>query len=196
MADRSLKNVCLSYLGSLKETDTTDLIWHHYTSAKNMTDELAGFKILSQIDPDTQQKAADTFYAKWQHDKLVLDKWFMVQAGSDLPGTLEKVSALTRHPDFSMKNPNKVRSLVYMFALQNHVNFHQADGGGYQFVTDRIVELDQINHQIAARLSGCFNHWKKYDETRKALMKKELERILAVPTLSKNVYEIVSRALE
>ncbi len=195
MADRALKNLCLSYLGSLKESGTTGLIWDHYESAENMTDELAGFKILAGIDPDIKQKAVEKFHAKWQHDKLVLDKWFAVQAGSPLPDTLENVTALTRHLDFSIKNPNKVRSLIYVFALQNPINFHQTDGGGYRFIADQIILLDKINHQIAARLSSCFNLWKKYDDDRKALMQKELERILSTQTLSKNVYEIVSRAL-
>ena len=195
MADRALKNLCLSYLGSLKESGITKLIWDHYESAENMTDELACFKILAGIDPDIKQKAVEKFHAKWLHDKLVLDKWFAVQAGSPLPDTLGKVTALTRHLDFSIKNPNKVRSLIYMFALQNPINFHQIDGGGYGFIADQIILLDKINHQIAARLSSCFNLWKKYDDDRKALMQKELERILSVQTLSKNVYEIVSRAL-
>ncbi len=196
MADRSLKNLCLSYIGCLKEKNTTALILDHYESAENMTDELAGFKILSEIDPDAKQKAVEKFYLKWNHDQLVLDKWFAVQAGSTLPNTLESVKALTGHPDFSMKNPNKVRSLIYMFAMQNPINFHQKNGGGYRFIADQIILLDEINHQIAARLSSCFNLWKKYDNQRKSLMQKELERILSIQTLSKNVYEIVSRALE
>ena len=195
MADRSLKNLCLSYMGCLKETDTSKIIWDHYESAENMTDELAGFNILAGIDTDIKQKAVEKFYSKWQHDKLVLDKWFAVQAGSHLPDTLTNVISLTRHKDFSYKNPNKVRSLIYMFALQNPVNFHQKNGDGYRFIADQIILLDKINHQVAARLSSCFNLWKKYDDQRKALMQKELERILSVQTLSKNVYEIVSRAL-
>ncbi|OGR56372.1 MAG: aminopeptidase N [Desulfobacula sp. RIFOXYB2_FULL_45_6] len=196
MADRSLKNLCLSYLGSLKENETTRLVYDHFVSAKNMTDELASFKILADIDPDTKLKAVEQFYFKWKHDNLVLDKWFMVQAGSDLPDTLERVKKLIGHPEFSMKNPNKVRSLIHMFAMQNHANFHAKDGSGYHFIADRIILLDQINHQIAARLASCFNHWKKYDEARKSLMKNELERILNIKSLSKNVYEIVSRAIE
>lgn len=195
-ADRSLKNLSLSYLGSLKESETTRLVYDHFVSAKNMTDELAAFKILGDIDPDAKAKAVEQFYSKWKHNKLVLDKWFMVQAGSGLADTLDRVKELTGHADFSMKNPNKVRALVHLFAMQNHVHFHAMDGAGYRFITDQIIHLDQINHQIAARLASCFNHWKKYDAGRKALMKKELEHILTIKSLSKNVYEIVSRALE
>lgn len=196
MADRSLKNLSLSFLGSLKQKDTTKLVIDHYASAKNMTDEIAAFKILTEIDPDTKQTAVETFYSKWKHDKLVLDKWFAVQAGSSLLDTLKIITSLVDHPDFSIKNPNKVRALIYMFAMQNPVNFHQKDGAGYRFVADQIIVLDTINHNVAARLSSCFNLWKKYDEPRKALMKKELERIISIQSLSKNVYEIVSRALE
>ena len=94
-----------------------------------------------------------------------------------------------------VKNPNKARSLIYMFAMNNQINFHQENGAGYQFTADRIIDLDSINPQVAARLSSCFNHWKKYDTTRQALMTKELKRILAIKTLSKNVYEIISNAL-
>ena len=195
-ADRSLKNLSLSYLGSLKEPETTQLVYDHFVSAKNMTDELAALKILADIDPDAKAKVVEQFYSKWKHDKLVLDKWFMVQAGSGLPDTLGRVKELAGHPDFSMKNPNKVRALIHMFAMQNHANFHGMDGAGYSFIADQILLLDQINHQVAARLASCFNHWKKYDAARKALMEKGLERILTIKSLSKNVYEIVSRALE
>jgi aminopeptidase N len=195
IADRSLKNLCLSYIGSIGEEQTTDFIRQKFETAQNMTDEYATLKILSQIDSDIKQTGMDIFYKKWQRDKLVLDKWFAVQAASSLPDTLEQVQSLLTHPDFTMANPNKVRSLIYMFALQNPVNFHRSDGNGYRFIADQIIALDAINQQIAARLSSCFNHWKKYDDTRRPLMKKELERILAIQTLSKNVYEIVSRAL-
>jgi aminopeptidase N len=195
MADRSLKNLALSYLGSLKENETTALVLKHYESAKNMTDELAGFKILTDIDSDIKSKAVEKFYLKWKKDKLVLDKWFAVQAGSALPDTLDIVESLIKHPDFSIKNPNKVRSLIYIFAMQNQINFHQDNGAGYKFIADKIIDLDSINPQVAARLSSCFNHWKKYDAQRKFLMKTQLERILSVQNLSKNVYEIISNTI-
>ncbi len=195
MADRSLKNLCLSYLGALNEKETSDLVFDHFVSARNMTDESAALKILCNLDIDIKQRAVQAFHDKWRHDKLVLDKWFAIQAGSSLPDTLDRIKILVRHPDFSMRNPNKVRSLLHLFALQNHFQFHRADGAGYAFIADRIMDLDPVNHQVAARLAACFNHWKKYDEQRKTMMKKELERILGVRTLSKNVYEIVSRAL-
>lgn len=196
MADRSMKNLCLSYIGALKTLESTQLVEEHFNNAKNMTDEFGAFRVLSEIDLDTKQAAVERFYQKWGHDKLVLDKWFSVQAASGLSDTLHQVQSLIGHPDFSINNPNKVRSLIYMLAMFNPIHFHSHDGSGYAFITEKILELDTINHQVAARLTTCFNHWKRYDEKRKGLMKEALERILAVPTLSKNVYEIVSRALE
>jgi len=195
VADRSLKNLCLSYIGCIGDEPTTQFVRQQFETAQNMTDEYASLRILSQINSQVKQTGMDIFYQKWEHDKLVLDKWFALQAASPLPDTLEKVQGLLTHPDFTMANPNKVRSLVYMFALHNPINFHRIDGSGYGFIANQIIALDIINQQVAARLSSCFNHWKKYDKTRQSLMKKELERILSVQTLSKNVYEIVSRAL-
>ncbi len=196
MAGRSLKNLCLSYIGSIGDKETTSFVLGQFETARNMTDEYAALSALSLIDPDVKQDGVDKFYQKWHQDKLVLDKWFAVQAASSLPDTLARVKALLNHEDFTMTNPNKVRSLIYMFAMHNPVNFHREDGSGYRFVADRIIALDTTNQQMAARLSSCFNQWKKYDTSRKTLMKTELERILLTQTLSKNVYEIVSRALE
>ncbi len=195
-ADRSLKNLSLSYLGSLEEKEMTALIFQRFETAKNMTDEFSAFRILSGIDPDTRQIATKAFHKKWQHDKLVLDKWFAVQAGSCLEDTLDIVENLTGHLDFALTNPNKVRSLIYIFAMQNPINFHRIDGKGYTFIADQILGLDKINHQIAARLCSCFNQWKKYDGKRQTLMKQALETIMAEKQLSKNVFEIVSRAQE
>ncbi len=196
ISNRSLKNLALSYVGSLKEKETTAMVFHRFETAENMTDEFAALRILNQIDPDAKQAGTQAFYKKWQHDKLVLDKWFAVQAGSCLDDTLDKIQTLTSHLDFSITNPNKVRSLIYTIAMVNPINFHRADGKGYEFISDQILKLDKINPQIAARLASCFNHWKKYDEKRQGLMRNSLETIMVDPGLSKNVYEIVSRALE
>ena len=139
MADRSLKNLALSYLGCLKKEDSTNLVLKHYESAENMTDELATFKILADIHSDIKSRAAAKFYSKWKNDKLVLDKWFAVQAGSSLDDTLDIVKLLVKHSQFSIKNPNKVRSLIYMFAMNNQINFHQNSGAGYKFIADQII---------------------------------------------------------
>ena len=196
ISDRSLKNLALSYIGSLQEKETTSLVFKQFETAENMTDEFAALRILSNIDPDISQAGIQAFYKKWSHDKLVLDKWFAVQAASYLDDTLERVQSLTGHGDFSMTNPNKVRSLIYMFAIQNPINFHRKDGKGYEFIADQILDLDKINPQISARLASCFNQWKKYDTGRQGLMEKALKTIIGEKGLSKNTYEIVSRALE
>jgi aminopeptidase N len=196
MADRALKNLCLSYLGELDTDESGDLVWQQFTTAANMTDEFSALRILNRRSRTDQEKACRIFYEKWQHHALVMDKWFAVQAASPLPHTLDRVKALMGHPEFSIKNPNKVRALVYSFALQNPTGFHREDGKGYEFVADTILELDAINHQVAARLTGCFNLWKRYDDKRQAQMKSCLERIAAAEGLSRNVYEIVTRALE
>jgi aminopeptidase N len=182
-------------MGSHGRKETDDLVFDAFSTAKNMTDEFAAFRILSHTNETLKHKSAARFYDKWSHDKLVLDKWFQVQACSVLPDTLETVTALAAHPDFTLSNPNKVRALIYGFAMTNPIHFHEKAGRGYAFVTQKIRELDGINHQIAARLATCFNQWKKFDPARQALMKQSLETLLADPSVSTNVYEIVSRAL-
>ena len=135
MADRSLKNLCLSYLGCLSNKDVPgkdiqDLVQKQFESAGNMTDEFAAFKILSHMNPEMRDKACHTFYDKWQARTLVIDKWFSVQAQSSLKDTLDQVKKLTAHKDFTMANPNKVRALIFAFAMDNPMHFHRPDGQG------------------------------------------------------------------
>jgi aminopeptidase N len=196
MADRSLKNLCLSFLGSLDENETIDMVLNQFSRARNMTDEFGALRILTRIDPETRDRACKNFYEKWNHQALVLDKWFAVQAISPLKDTFDQVQQLTGHKDFALTNPNKARALIYAFAMQNPIHFHRTDGKGYEFISNQILALDKINHQVAARLASCFNLWKRYDETQRVLMKNALETIISSQGLSKNVYEIVSRALE
>jgi aminopeptidase N len=192
---RSLRNLALSYTAAQDTALSREMVWDAFENANNMTDEFAGVKILCNTTPDLKQKSAARFYDRWSHDPLVMDKWFYVQAVSPLPGTLASVMELVNHPDFTLTNPNRVRALVYGFAMNNPVCFHDRTGSGYTFVTENILALDRINHQIAARLARSFNQWKKYDPHRRALMKQSLETLAAAPDLSTNVYEIVSRAL-
>jgi aminopeptidase N len=141
-----------------------------------------------------REEALATFHDKWKHDPLVMDKWLAIQATSRLPNTLATVKKLMTHPVFTIKNPNKVRALIGSFA-SNSVRFHDPSGAGYAFLADQVLVLDPMNPQIAARLVSAFTLWKRYDAKRQALMKKELERILAAPKLSKDVYEVVSKSL-
>jgi len=193
MARRALKNICLSYL---LETETGESLGAaQLKSSDNMTDTLAAIQGLVLIDSALAGTALSDFESKWKTDALVMDKWFIMQAIKPGPGTLNKVKELMQHEAFSIQNPNKVRSLLGVFAMLNPTGFHVADGSGYAFHADRVIELDGLNPQIAARMASAFNRWKRYDEDRKALMKTQLQRIAAVKNLSGDVSEIVNNAL-
>jgi aminopeptidase N len=191
---RSLKNICLGYLCELDDQDVRDLCRDQFRSGGNMTDVLAALVNLANNDWPEREGALATFHEKWKSDPLVMDKWLAIQATSRLPNTLETVKALTQHPVFNIRNPNKVRALIGAFAA-NPVRFHDPSGAGYAFVADQVITLDPLNPQIASRLVSSFTLWKRYDEKRKALMKTQLERIAATPKLSKDVYEVVSKSL-
>ena len=132
---------------------------------------------------------------RWQQDPLVMDKWFAIQAATPGVGTVARVEALMRHPAFTMRNPNKVRAVLGVFAMSNPTAFHAADGSGYRLLADRVLELDALNPQVAARIVGAFNPWLRHEPTRRALMKAQLQRIAAAPGLSGDVSEIVESAL-
>jgi len=192
---RSLKNLALSYLGKLELPDVTRFVFDQFNGASNMTDSIAALSVLTHIEGEERRLALEDFYERWQTDTLVLDKWFTIQAMAQLPDTQKRVEELLVHPAFSMKNPNKVRSLIGVFGSSNHWCFHAASGEGYAFMADRVLELDAINPQVAARIVSLFNQWKKYEPKRKALMEAQLEKIHASTALSKNVFEIVSKSL-
>ncbi len=142
-----------------------------------------------------RRAALDAFYAEWHDDALVLDKWFAIQAMSPLPGTPEAVRSLAAHPDFDLRNPNRVRSLVGSFASANQVRFHDASGAGYRFLADIIIALDPLNPQTAARISSPLGQWRRVDAGRQTLMQHELRRIQETPGLSTNAQEMVTRSL-
>ncbi len=194
VAQRSLKNVCLSYLAELDEPMVGEMLANQYARADNMTDRLAALKALVNRDGGEAQLA--DFAARWQDDALVMDKWFTLQATSRRPGALSRVEKLMDHPAFSLRNPNKVRALISAFCQQNLAHFHAADGYGYAFAADRIIEIDKSNPQIAARLASCFNRWPRLEPKRQAMMRAELERICATENLSNGTFEIVSKALQ
>ena len=196
MARRDLNQVCLSYLMLLQEDETISTCMFQFENANNMTDVLSVLSNLSHYDTELRQQALDQFYDKWKHDAQVVEKWFAIQAASDLPNVLDKVKMLMQHEAFTLTNPNKVRSLIGRFSAGNIAHFHAADGSGYEFLADQVLALDSMNPQIAARLIQSMSRWRRYDGKRQALMKKQLERILAKKDLSKDVYEITSRSLE
>ena len=198
IARRALKNVTLSYLVRTEDSDWLDTCYGQFNTASNMTDRAAALRQLVNSSCEKGQKlgvqALDTFYKQWQHEPLVVDQWFVIQATCQLSKTLNKVESLLSHEAFDMKNPNKVRSLIGAFCGQNHIGFHQQSGKGYEFLGDRILELDKLNSQIAARLLTPLTKWKKYDSNRQALMQAQLNRIKASADLSKDVYEIVEKS--
>ncbi len=188
---RALRNLCLGYL---VETGETPLAYEQFRSADNMTDALAALAALASVDCPERQPALDAFYAKWQHEPLVVDKWLAVQATSRLPGTLARVHELLSHPAFDIKVPNKVYALIRAFAA-NHVRFHAPDGAGYAFLADQVIALNALNPQVAARMARGFDRWKRFDERRKAAAKAALERIRDSKGLTRDVAEIVTKAL-
>ena len=160
-----------------------------------MTDTLAAIKGLIFMESPSAASALSDFESKWKADALVMDKWFIMQAIKPGPDTVNKVKELMHHPAFSIQNPNKVRSLIGVFSMLNPTGFHAADGSGYTFHADRVIELDGLNPQVAARMASAFNRWKRYDDDRKMLMKTQLQRIAAAENLSGDVSEIVNNAL-
>ncbi|HCC53456.1 MAG TPA: aminopeptidase N [Desulfobulbaceae bacterium] len=192
---RALRNLCLAYLVSIEDDAAIQLALDQMAASDNMTDQMAAFAALVHSSrPERQQVVAD-FYQQWQTDTLVLDKWFAVQATAPLPDTLAEVQGLMQHPAFQLKNPNKVCALVGSFAAGNPFCFHAPSGRGYHFLAEQILALDPLNPQIAARLAARLGRGERYDERRRALMRAQLERIAVSPSLSRDVYEVVSKSL-
>ncbi|HEY1289602.1 MAG TPA: aminopeptidase N [Burkholderiales bacterium] len=188
---RALRNLCLSYL---VEVGHSALAYEQFRAASNMTDAMAALTALANVDCPERLPALDSFYARWEREPLVVDKWLAVQATSRLPGTLARVHELLSHPAFDIKVPNKVYALIRAFA-SNHVRFHAADGSGYAFLADQVIRLDALNPQVAARMARAFDRWKKFDAGRQAGARAALERIRDTKSLSRDVGEIVTKAL-
>lgn len=195
-ARRSLQNIALSYLMMSEKPEVLGACLEQYEACDNMTERLAALAVLVNSSfAEEKSKALAAFAEHFKDNPLVMDQWFSVQAGSTLPGGLERVQQLMQHPAFTLKNPNKVRALIGAFAGQNLVNFHRADGAGYRFLADLVITLNALNPQIASRQLAPLTRWSKYDAARQALMRAELERILASGELSSDVYEVVSKSL-
>lgn len=194
MARRSLKNTALAYLASLDDPECTALAMHEYKTAANMTEQFAAMAAIAQNPSQTREEVLADFYSKWQHDFLVVNKWFALQAMSNIPGNVENVRNLLNHPAFDLRNPNKVYSLIGGFC-GSPVNFHAKDGSGYKFLGEVVVQLDKINPQVASRMVSAFSRWRRYDETRQNLAKAQLEMIMSTNGLSENVFEIASKSL-
>jgi aminopeptidase N len=193
--ERAMRNLCLSYLMVLGETDITHLALDQLKSADNMTDAIAALTTLANQPGEARHEALSFFEKRWQDYPLVMDKWLRVQAISRCEDTIDQVQALTEHRCYEADNPNKVHSLIGAFAHSNPIRFHREDGAGYEFVADQLLKTDAKNPQVAARLASAFNLWRRFEPHRREGMKKTLEHISAREGISRDVSEIIERAL-
>ena len=191
---RKVKTQALLYIAAGNETRGRELAWAQYNGANNMTDRQGALMVLTGMSGIERTNALLDFYNRYQGNALVVDKWFTLQASSMHPQAIEHVKALAEHPDFTLKNPNRVRSLYMAFAYNPHA-FHGEDGEGYKLIADVILALDPINPQTAARFVPKLGQWRRIEPKRSAMMKEQLERIAAAPTPSRDTFEQVSRSL-
>ncbi|XVF78891.1 hypothetical protein PTKIN_Ptkin14bG0174100 [Pterospermum kingtungense] len=172
----------------------TELALHEYNTATNLTEQSAALAAIAQNPGKTRDDVLADFYSKWQHDFLVVNKWFALQAMSNVPGNVENVRNLLNHPAFDLRNPNRVYSLIDGFR-GSPVNFHAKDGSGYKFLAEIVLQLDKLNPQVASRTVSAFSTWRRFDGSRQKLAKAQLEMIMSANGLSENVYEIASKSL-
>jgi len=194
--ERRLANLCLSYLMNCGGQSEIDLCLQQYRRSDNMTDTIGALIPLASCDCPERREIMDDFYQRWRGDRLVVDKWFSLQATSILPGTLDEVQALLNHPAFELTNPNRFRSLIGAFSQGNQVRFHDPSGAGYRFLADQLLRLIPVNPQVSARLMAPLTVWRRFEPGRRALMREQLQRIQSLPNLPGDVYEVVTKSLE
>ncbi len=202
IADRSLRNLSLGLLaragaGATATTKWIEICQRQFATANNMTDQFAALQILgiATAGEAAFEAALAAFYRQWRHEPLVVDQWFSAQAARCRPGALGRVRELLRHADFNLRNPNKVRAVIGAFCGQNHINFHDASGAGYEFLGGQAMRLDAINPQIAARLITPLTRWRKFDPNRQQMMREQLHRIGNREGASRDISEIVVKSL-
>jgi len=197
---RGLKNLCLSYLLGpsyllgRQDESTLQLAHAQIASADNMTDRLAALMALVNTGSKTAQQPLDRFYSDFKNEALVVDKWFSLQAVATHTD-VNAVRKLMTHPAFTLKNPNRARSLIFSFFNGNPSQFHAADGSGYAFWTEQVIALNKLNPQVAARLVRTLDHWKKYQPALKEQMQAALQKVATDKGLSRDVQEVVGRTL-
>ena len=191
---RRLRTVSLSLIAAADEAHGAALAKAQFDGADNMTDRQGALGILVSLEAPERNLALDGFYERFHDDALVLDKWFALQAAAQRIATVDEVLRLQAHPDFVISNPNRLRALAGTFGA-NHWAFHSSDGRGYRFLAEMILAADKLNPQVAARLVPAFGRWRRFERKRGELMRTELERIVAAPGLSKDVFEQVSKSL-
>ena len=192
---RRLRNVALGYVAASGAGDAAKLAFTQFEAADNMTDRQGALTTLANGDSNERVAALDIFYNRYADNALVLDKWFQTQALSTREDTPRMVAELLHHRDFTLANPNRARSLIGAFGV-NQRAFNAADGAGYRLLADQLIALDRLNPQTAAKLLPPLGRWRRYDPGRAQLMRAELERIVAAPGLSKDLFEQASKSLE
>jgi len=194
IALRAMRNLCLTYLAYTNLGN--NLVQKHYNNANNMTDTLAALSVATKAALPCRDALLADFEQKWQHDGLVMDKWFALQATRPDENVLEIIQLLMDHPSFNFNNPNRLRALVGSFANHNLKAFHNVSGSGYRFLTDVLIRLNESNPQVAARLIEPLIRFSRFDAQRQTLMKRALERLSIVENLSKDLFEKIEKALQ
>jgi aminopeptidase N len=190
---RSLKNICLHFLTSLESHQA--LAHSQYQLSDNMTDTLAALNCAVRHNLPSLLDGSDDFENTWKESTLVMDKWFTLWANWSADDIFEKLSALLKHPLFSLNNPNRARSLIGAFSMQNPLHFHNEQGLGYQFLAEQIISLNEINPQVAARLISPLIQFESFNDHHAKLMKEQLEKIKLIPKLSKDLKEKIEAAI-
>jgi aminopeptidase N len=197
---RSLKNLALTLLAESEYSAINELAKTQYDSANNMTDRYGALATLVNYSLPDAQNCLEHFHQKFEGDALVIDKWFALQATRQInlnnpEDVLNTVITLRQHADFNIKNPNRVRSLIHAFCMSNPGAFHQNPQKSYKFWADHVIELNQINPQVAARLARALDRWKQFAPNYQVHMKSALELIAKQDNLSSDVAEVIEKAL-
>jgi aminopeptidase N len=192
---RALRNAALELLAADPHADNLERALGHFRASANMTDAMGGLTALMHMGGEAFDMALAEFHERWKDEPLVIDKWFAIQARSPSEDVMGRILGLTAHPAFDPKNPNRLRALVQTFAGANPYRFHDPSGAGYRFLADQVLAVDGFNPMTAARLIEPLGAWRRYQPALGELMRAQLQRIADAPGLSKNVYEMASRAL-
>jgi aminopeptidase N len=191
---RGLKNIALSYIAELDDAEAHALMQKQYDEANNMTDRVAALSALVNSHAPGKAEALAGFYKEFEKEALVIDKWFALQAMAHTTD-VATVRKLMQHPAFTLKNPNRARSLIFSFCNGNPAQFHAADGSGYQFWAEQVIALNAINPQVAARLARSLDRWRKYAPALQDKMRHALQRVAKSPSLSNDVSEVITKSL-
>ncbi|WP_274017407.1 aminopeptidase N [Vibrio parahaemolyticus] len=191
---RALRNQCLQFLAHTDKGNT--LVKAQYEAANNMTDTIAAMSAANSAQLECREELMADYSDKWKHDGLVMDKWFALQGTNPAEDALEKVKVTMNHEAFSLKNPNRTRSLIGSFLAANPVRFHDKSGSGYQFAGEILRQLNDSNPQVASRMIDPLLKFRKYDEARQAMIRAELEKLKAMDNLAKDLFEKVTKALD